>query len=108
MFAMRREGQPHLFQLKPRHLGFHEFSYIRPGILRPCVTRPISWLEISLAWPMALLTALMSISSRICASFGLRAAGSILMEATVPSHLATTLTAPPPLVASTVLAARED
>ena len=36
-------------------------------------------------------------SSSNCASAGLMACGLILMEASVPSHLATTLTAPPPL-----------
>ena len=41
-------------------------------------------------------------SSSNCASAGLIACGLILIEATVPSHLATTLTAPPPLEASTV------
>ena len=44
-------------------------------------------------------------SSSNCASAGLMACGLILIDATVPSHLATTLTAPPPLVASTVRAA---
>src|SRR5260221_8384283 len=45
-------------------------------------------------------------SSTICASDGFNACGSILIEAIVPSHLATTFTAPPPLVASTVRVAR--
>ena len=41
-------------------------------------------------------------SSSNWASDGLRAWGSILIELSVPSHFATTFTAPPPLVASTV------
>src|SRR5580692_8980340 len=45
-------------------------------------------------------------SSNKGVSAGLTASGLILMEATEPSHLATTMTAPPPLLASTVREAR--
>src|SRR3954465_9366556 len=45
-------------------------------------------------------------SSSNCASEGFKACGSILIEAMVPSHLAVTFTAPPPLEASTVFFAR--
>src|SRR5436190_6109592 len=76
--------------------------YIRPGRLRPCVTLPISPLEISFAWFSAWLIAVTSMSSSSWASAAFKAAGSTLMDKMVPSHFAVTLTAPPPLVASTV------
>ena len=68
----------------------------------PAVILPISELEISLAWPSAWFAAVKIMSSSNCASAGLSACGSILIKARLPSHLATTFTAPPPLVASTV------
>src|SRR5438105_2374132 len=85
---------------------FNEACHIRPGRLKPDVTLPISAVEISLAWLKALLPAVRIMSSSNWASLGLIACGSILIEAIEPSHLATTLTAPPPLVASTVRLAR--
>src|SRR5205809_7308048 len=68
-------------------------SHPNPGRLSPDVTLPISALEISLAWPNAWFAAVKIISSTNCASEGLSAWGSILTDAIVPSHLATTLTA---------------
>src|SRR6266478_1369656 len=79
--------------------------HISPGMLNPDVTLPISAFEISFACPSAWFAAVTTMSSSNCASAGLTACGSILMDAIVPSHLATTFTAPPPLVASTVRAA---
>ena len=76
-----------------------------PGRLNPAVTLPISAVEISFAWLNAWLAAVRIMSSSNCASAGFIACGSILIEAMVPSHLAMTFTAPPPLVASTVRAA---
>src|SRR5437667_6357274 len=76
--------------------------HVRPGMLRPAVTLPISAAEVSLALARAWFAALRIMSSNNCASAGLMACGSILTEASVPSHLATIFTAPPPLVASTV------
>src|SRR5580765_360208 len=81
-------------------------AHVNPGRLKPAVALPISAVEISFAWPSAWLAALSTISSSSWASAGLIACGSILIEAREPSHLATTFTAPPPLVASTVRLAR--
>ena len=72
--------------------------HIIPGMLKPCVTLPISSSEIFFACSSAWLAARRIMSSSICASDGFKAAGSILMEASVPLHFATTFTAPPPLV----------
>src|SRR5688572_9799866 len=72
----------------------------------PEVTLPISELAMSRAWLSAWLAAVKIRSSRSCASAGLMACGSILTDAIVPSHLAVTFTAPPPLVASMVRCAR--
>src|SRR5207237_976447 len=81
-------------------------SYPNPGKLRPEVSFPISASEMAFAWERAWFAAVKTMSSRSWASAGLSACGSILIEAIEPSHLATTLTAPPPLVASTVRLAR--
>ena len=51
------------------------------------------------------MAAVRIMSSTICASAGFSACGSILMDAIVPSHLATTFTAPPPLVAGAAVRA---
>src|SRR5439155_1442694 len=75
---------------------FSATCHIRPGRLKPDVTLPISAVEISLAWLKALLAAVRIMSSSNWASLALIACGSILIEAIVPSHLATTLTQPPP------------
>ena len=88
-----------------QHSRFRIHIHPIPGRLKPAVTLPISVLEISLAWPSAWFAAVRIMSSSNCASDGFSACGSILIAAIVPSHLAVTLTAPPPLVASTVRAA---
>ena len=62
--------------------------YIKPGRLSPAVALPISALEICLACSNAWLTADKIMSSSNCASAGLMACGLILIEASVPSHLA--------------------
>src|SRR5262245_1665661 len=74
----------------------------RPGILSPAVILPISACTISRDLRRASLEAARTRSSSICASSGLMTSRSILIDTSSCLPLATTVTMPPPAVASTV------
>src|SRR6267154_2077321 len=98
--GFREEGHSDVGALKRE--AFNDSTIqVKPGKLNPAVALPISAEEISLAVLRAWFTAVSTMSSNNWASAGLSACGSILIEAMAPSQRATTLTAPPPLVAST-------